>query len=205
MLYYFKQRLPLLTGTSVLLLMGLIFGSLAVKTLSPSQTADLGSYIYNFYSSFPQELKMANRHSLALKGIVDNIVKINGLVWVLGLTIIGAPFILGIVFMRGFVLGFTVGFIVSEMSFSGVVVAVASVLPHNLLVIPALIITSTTSLSFAATAVKTLAGLSKENILNQFLGSTLIVLVSCAILAAAALVEMYITPICIQISHGLII
>ncbi|NMB39225.1 MAG: stage II sporulation protein M [Firmicutes bacterium] len=204
MLYYFRQRLPLLTGTLILLLMGLIFGSLAVKTLSPSQVADLGSYIYSFYNSFPQELKMANRHSLAVQCIVDNIIKINGLVWVLGLTIIGAPLILGIIFMRGFVLGFTVGFIISEMSFNGIIVAIASVLPHNLLILPALIITSTTSLSFAAAAVKTLTGSSKGNILNQFIGSTLIILVSCALLAAAALVEMYITPIFIQLSHGLI-
>lgn len=184
--------------------MGLIFGSLAVKTLSPSQVADLGSYIYSFYNSFPQELKMANRHSLAVQCIVDNIIKINGLVWVLGLTIIGAPLILGIIFMRGFVLGFTVGFIISEMSFNGIIVAIASVLPHNLLILPALIITSITSLSFAAAAVKTLTGSSKGNILNQFIGSTLIILVSCALLAAAALVEMYITPIFIQLSHGLI-
>lgn len=204
MLYYFRQRLPLLTGTLILLLMGLIFGSLAVKTLSPSQVADLGSYIYSFYNSFPQELKMANRHSLAVQCIVDNIIKINGLVWVLGLTIIGAPLILGIIFMRGFVLGFTVGFIISEMSFNGIIVAIASVLPHNLLILPALIITSITSLSFAAAAVKTLTGSSKGNILNQFIGSTLIILVSCALLAAAALVEMYITPIFIQLSHGLI-
>ncbi len=203
-MYYFRQRMPLLLGIFVLLIMGLIFGSLAVQTLSPTQSEELGTYIANFYGSFSRELKVANRQSLAINGFLDNVVKINGLVWVLGLTIIGAPLIFGVIFMRGFVLGFTVGFIVSEMNLNGIIVAIASVLPHNLLIIPALLITCTTSLSFAAAAIRTLTGSSKGNILNQFIGMTLIVLISCGILAIASAVEIYVTPIFIQLSYRLL-
>ena len=46
-----------------------------------------------------------------------------------GLTVIGAPVVLGIVFLRGFVLGFTIGFIIDELYVRGLILSLSSVLP----------------------------------------------------------------------------
>ncbi|NLL88040.1 MAG: stage II sporulation protein M [Firmicutes bacterium] len=204
MVHYFKQRLPILTGVALLFLLGVSFGSIAVKTLSPGQVSDLSAYLHQFYSSFPEGLRNTNRHAAALRGVVDNIVKVSCLIWVLGMTVIGVPLIAGIVFVRGFVLGFTVGFIISEMKLNGILVAAASLLPHNLLFVPALILVSTTSLSFAVVAVQTLVGTNRSNIINQFMATTLIVVVMSVLIALAALVETYVTPVLMNLSKMLI-
>jgi stage II sporulation protein M len=205
MLYYFQQRLPILIGVVLLFLMGIAFGSAAVKTLSQAQISDLNNYLKNFYRSLPENLAGVNRHALAVRAAADNIIKLGGLVWVLGLTIIGIPLILGIIFVRGFVLGFTVGFMISQLEFNGVLVAAASLLPHNLLLVPALIIAATTAISFAISAVKTLIGTSERSIVNQFLATTIIIVFSSGLLALASLVELYITPILMRLSSSLIL
>lgn len=202
MLYYLKQKIHLLVGILILLIMGIIFGSLAVQTLSPTQAADLNSYLMQFYDSFPQQSGNLNRHNIAIRGILDNLIKISGLIWLLGLTMIGAPFILGIIFMRGFVIGFTVGFIIDQMLLKGIIVAIASILPHNLLLIPAIVVISTASLSFSLAAGKTLLGSAKENILNQFLATTIIVLICSGLLIGSALIEIYITPTFINLASS---
>ena len=51
MLYYFQQRLPILIGVVLLFLMGIAFGSAAVKTLSQALISDLNYYLKNFYRS----------------------------------------------------------------------------------------------------------------------------------------------------------
>lgn len=204
MWYYLKQRLPLMIGLGILLLMGLIFGSIAVHTLSVGQHSDLSNYLKNFFASFPQEYANANRLSLFKQTSLDNIFKSSGLMWILSLSIIGAPLVLAMVFLRGFVLGFTVGIIFNEIGIAGIPVAAASVLPHNLVAIPAIIITATVTLSFAISAVKTLFASAQDNILQQFLATTIIVLICCGLLVVAAGIETIITPLFIKLARNLI-
>lgn len=204
MWYYLKQKVHLVTGLAILLVMGIIFGSIAVQTLSATQATDLSTYLENFYNSLPQQLSSTNRKNLFFRSVLDNLLKIGGLIWLLGLTMIGSPLILGIVFIRGFVIGFTIGFIIDQMLINGVLVAMASILPHNLLLIPAIIIISTASLSFSLAAGKTLFGSSNESILNKFLATTVIVIMCSSLLIFAALVEIYVTPAFIQLATRLI-
>ena len=56
------------------------------------------------------------------------------------------PLIAILIFFKGFVLGFTVGFLISEYSFRGILIALAAVFPQNLLVIPVYIIAAVLSI-----------------------------------------------------------
>lgn len=203
---YFFRHLPLYIALIILFSMGLGFGALATQKLSPPQRADLISYLSNIYTSLMQkDTPAVNRGEIVRQGMLDNIVKTTGLMWVLGLSVIGAPFILGVVFLRGFVLGFTVGFLVQEMVFNGLILSTSSVLPHNLLVVPAILLGAGGALSFAASAFKTLIGISKENIYGQFAATTFLALCSCGLLGLAAVVETYITPIFVQLTRGFLV
>lgn len=200
---YFYRRLPLFLGVSFLLVMGLVFGAVAVQTLPEHQQEDLTSYLQNFYATFPQEIEVSNQRLLARQGMIDNILKTTGLMWLLGLTVIGAPFILGLIFLRGFVIGFTVGFLIEQMVLRGVVLSVASVLPHNLLIVPAILLGGGATLSFSWAALKTLLGANNESIYHQFISCTFVVLISFGLLGLAAFVEAYITPVFIQLIQGI--
>lgn len=202
---YMRRRFPLFLGLILLLFMGIVFGTISVQSLSPAQKSDLSGYIQGFYGSFPQEISVSNRQALAKQGMVDNIVKTTGLMWLLGLTVIGAPLILGIVFLRGFVIGFTVGFIVEEMFLTGIALSAASILPHNLLVIPAVIIGGVGALSFSISAFKTLIGNNQESTYPQFISCTFVAIVSSSLLALAAFVEAFITPVFIQLAQRFLV
>lgn len=200
---YIRRRLPLYVGIIFLFIMGIVFGSLAVQALSESQRLDLSAYLSGFYDSRHSNLFFGQQWIVG-QGLIDNIVKSCGLLWLLGLTIIGAPLILIIIFLRGFVVGFTVGFFIENLFLKGIVVAIAWILPHNLMAIPAVILAGGAAFSFASTSFKTLIGWSAENIYNQFIICTIMMLLSGGLLTLGTLVEIYITPIFIDLTSGLL-
>jgi uncharacterized membrane protein SpoIIM required for sporulation len=71
--------------------------------------------------------------------------------------------------------------------------------------VPAVILAAGGALSFAASALKTLLGLTKESIYGQFAVSTGLALISACLLAVAAVVEVFITPVFVQLSRGLLV
>lgn len=203
---YFQRHLPLYLALIFLFTLGLGFGALTTQKLSPLQKEDLTGYLNSVYASLGKDPNSVGKRSdLFYQSMLDNVVKTTGLMFVLGLTVIGAPLILGVVFLRGFVLGFTVGFLVQEAVVRGLVLSTAAVLPHNLLVVPALLVGAASALSFAAAALKRLLGISQESISGQFASTTFLALCSCILLILATLVETYLTPVLVQFSSGFLI
>ncbi|MCK9526349.1 MAG: stage II sporulation protein M [Limnochordia bacterium] len=200
---YFLRHLPLYLALILLFAFGLGFGAVATQKLSPVQKDDLASYIAGVYTSLGEDYgQVLPRGDVFSRTLMDNVVKTAGLIFLLGLTVIGAPLILAIVFVRGFVLGFTVGFLVQETMVQGLVLSTTCILPHNLLVVPAVLIVAGGALSFSATALKTLLGLSKEGIYGQFASTTFLALCSGGLFVLAALIEAYLTPILARFGSG---
>ena len=61
-----------------------------------------------------------------------------GLIWILGLSVIGLPGILILDFLKGVLIGFTVGYLVGQYSWKGLLFALVSIAPQNLFIIPVL-------------------------------------------------------------------
>lgn len=198
---YIQRRMIFILIIVLVFAIGTGFGALTVKTLSTNQKEDLSNYLQSIFTSVPEEIHSLNRAELAHQGMVDNIVKTTGLMWLLGLSVIGSPFILALVFLRGFVLGFTIGFLVEDLVLRGVFLTLLSILPHNLIIVPAIIIGATASLSFSFAALKTLIGLNNENIYHQFFGCAIMVIFSWCLLGLGALVETFLTPILIEFGN----
>lgn len=115
------------------------------------------------------------------------------IIWFLGLTVIGLPLILGIIFVRGFSLGFTIGFLVQEKAAAGILIALLSIIPQNLVYIPVLIVWSVIAMNFSIYLVK------GRSAMNLSLGKSLaiytsLLMVSSAILLAGSLIEAYLSP-----------
>lgn len=200
---YFYRHLPLYLALMLLFASGLGFGALATQKLSPVQKEDLSNYISGVYSSLTQENQgQLEQREVFYQSLINNVVKTAGLLFVLGLTVIGAPLILAVVFIRGFVLGFTVGFLVQETMVQGLVLSTACIVPHNLLVIPAILLAAGGALSFSGTALKTLLGLSKDGVHGQLASTAFLSLCSSILFVLAALVETYLTPILAQLTRG---
>ena len=123
-----------LTLSSVYLA-GLVFGAVGVSALGTSETSQLGKFLNTLLASQPTTLDPAFLGQLAR----DMFIMMAG-IWILGLTIIGAPLIYLIVFTRGFILGFTVSFIIGVKGTLGLALILTTVLVPALFAIPLLLL-----------------------------------------------------------------
>lgn len=143
---YWKVHMPLYVYVAVLFITGVVFGAVIVQALTLEQKQELSRHLENFFQTINIGLEWDKQHSF-LQSFMLNF-KWLVLICLLGLSVIGLPFILFMDFLKGILIGFTVGFMVGEFAWKGMLFALASVVPQNLLLIPILLICSVTSLAF---------------------------------------------------------
>jgi stage II sporulation protein M len=149
---YFREHSSIFLFVVVLFLMGVIFGAIVVNSMSITQKEDLFYYLSQFFGEISNG-KVASSNDLFLQSFFHNS-KFIGLMWILGISIIGVPIILILLFLKGMVVGFTVGFLVSQMGWNGFMLAFASILPQNLIIIPIFIIMAAFSVIFSLRMIK---------------------------------------------------
>ncbi len=149
---YFREHSSIFLFVVILFLMGVIFGAVVVNSLSFTQKEDLFSYLSQFFGQV-SDGKVAAANDLFRQSFFHNS-KFIGLMWVLGISIIGLPVILILLFIKGMVVGFTVGFLVNQMGWDGFLLSFVSILPQNLIIIPIFIIMAAMSIAFSLKMVR---------------------------------------------------
>ena len=177
----------------VLFIASVLAGAFLVRGLEAGQHETL----YHYFNLFITDCL----ESPALEGrvILGQSVKINlqylFLIWLSGLFIFGFPLTMILIGWRGFSLGFAVGFLVKRSALRGVLFALGAILPHSLLIVPALIIVTVTGFSFSWLRFK--GYLKKEPYPSgrRLLFYTAVNLLLGVLLLAGCLVEAYISPV----------
>jgi stage II sporulation protein M len=172
--------------------LGLIAGALVLRTLSPAQLEQLQQYLSSFLSNVGTLAQ--NGQFPALK-VWEQILKSQlyslGVIWLLGLTVLGAPLVILLVGARGFILGFTVGFLVQEKAGQGLLLALVAVLPQNLFYVPGLIGAGALALYFTISLFRN----SRETpVLKRMLLYTLMFMALTLFVLAGTWVEAYLVP-----------
>ncbi len=114
-------------------------------------------------------------------------------VWFLGLTIIGMPLILGVVFLKGFSRGFTISFLIKEKALAGALITILSILPQNLAYIPLLLIWSVVGINFSIYIAMKRVG-SVINLGKAVMTYTLLLPGAMGIVLMGAHIQAYLTP-----------
>lgn len=133
----------------ILFLVGVIFGAIIVNSMNVVQKLDLFFYLERFFG------QIADKQQMESVGILKNSffyhAKYLLLFFILGLSIIGLPIVWILLFIKGLVVGFSVGFIVNQLGLKGLMFASLSIAPQNLLIIPIYIIAGSLSMIFSLT------------------------------------------------------
>ncbi len=119
------------------------------------------------------------------------------LVWFLGMTLIGSPLILGVLFYRGISLGFTFHWLFHLRSWKGLGLFLASVLPQNLIYLPCLGIWSVLALKLSGNILRNIRRKKKKppvSFPSLFLKYQLLLPVFLCFTAAGAVVEAWFAP-----------
>jgi stage II sporulation protein M len=190
---YFREHSSTFLFIVVLFLMGVIFGAIVVNSMSITQKEDLFYYLSQFFGQISDE-KVAGTNDLFLQSFFHNS-KFIGLMWILGISIIGLPVILILLFSKGMVVGFTVGFLVSQMGWKGFVLALVSILPQNMIIIPVFIMMAALSVIFSMRMIKKqFMKKYAQPILPYFKRYILALIVSVILIAVASGIEAYLSP-----------
>ncbi|MFT8322319.1 MAG: stage II sporulation protein M [Bacillus sp. (in: firmicutes)] len=190
---HFREHSSIYLFVVVLFLMGVIFGAVVVNSLTLTQKEDLFYYLSQFFGQV-SDGKVADSKDLFIQSFSHNS-KFIGLMWLLGISIIGLPVILILLFIKGMVVGFTVGFLVNQMGWNGFLLSFVSILPQNIIVIPIFIISATLSVAFSFKMIRQqFIKKMGEPMLPLFGRYMFLLLIAFLFLATAAGIEAYISP-----------
>lgn len=194
---FFIKNFPLIFFVIFIFVVGVIFGSLTIRTLDGTKRLEMLDFLSNFFSGLVNNL--ADQTAVNFWDSVFLNLKISFFMWILSLSIIGIIGIPILVFLRGFVIGFTVGFLVKELGLQGMIFALASILPQNLLIIPATIFSAVLAIAFGITLLKSLLAKRQINLGYNLLNYTFLMILMGGALVIASLVETFITPILMEL------
>ncbi|GIQ69411.1 stage II sporulation protein M [Xylanibacillus composti] len=188
-----RDHMPLYVFVSVLFIMGIVFGALLVNALSLEQKQEVTRYLGSFFHSIEQGVVGDAGYSFktALLGHLKWIL----LIWLLGLSVVGLPLIMVLDFLKGVLIGFTVGYLVAQLSWKGLLFALVSVAPQNLIMIPSVIIASVAGITFSLFLIKNRFLQRSAGSVKQQLASyavTALALLACVF--AVSLFEVFISP-----------
>src|SRR5699024_1793220 len=133
-----KTNVTIYLFITTLLITGIVFGAIIVNSMDFVQKQDLFFHVNQFFA------KINNKEPIMSKDILRKSflfhIQYLVLILLLWLTIIGIPLIWLFVFLKGLVIGFSVGFIVNQLGLNGFLLAIVSIAPQNIVIIPIYII-----------------------------------------------------------------
>jgi stage II sporulation protein M len=187
---YFKERFFLVALVIILFLMGIIFGVLGARVLEPAQKTDLLNYLDQGLHGEP----LLPDHGYTRQVIVAHIQTVFFLFF-MGISVIGLPLALLLIFTRGFVFGFSSGFLFQSMGTKGVALALVGILPHNLLVAPGLLLMVVAMIDCATALTKLRLTKARVVIGEELVRCALVTLVVLMMMTMGGLIQGYVTPL----------
>lgn len=183
---------------------GVITGAFTVNGLSAMQRDELSNYLHGFLQLFGNQ--NVNSGELFSAGLIENL-KMIGLLWVLGVTVIGIPFIYMIVCVRGFVTGFTSGFVINALGMKGMLLTGFALFPKEVIIIPCLIGIGVNGINFSMRLAKNraVAEPQKPGLKSAFLSYCLVSLLFTCLAMAGIMVDAYVTPVLIRMIAPMVV
>jgi stage II sporulation protein M len=191
---FLKYSANLYIFVAVLFVVGGVFGALIVGALTLEQQQELAGEMNRYVQAagggadVSSEALFWDRFWFHFKWML--------LIWILGITVIGVPGILALNFLKGALIGFAVGVLVQQYGWKGIVFFFISVVPQNVIAVPAMMIASAAAISFAIYVVKhrLLLAQQKGELLPQLGMLTSTTMIMMFLFAGAALFEAYLSP-----------
>ncbi|MGM8214036.1 stage II sporulation protein M [Bacillaceae bacterium W0354] len=158
--YTLEPYLSLYVFLFVLFVIGVIFGASMVGSLSFVQKQDLLFFVEQYFMSFTDQSR-----SLSFSEIISTFWthgKYMTFMFLFGLSFVGLPIVWFLLFAKGVVIGFTVGFLVNQLTWKGFFLSMTSIAPQNLLIIPAYLLIVASSMIFCIHVIRMLITRTKN-------------------------------------------
>lgn len=194
---HIRSNMGLYILSFTFLAIGIAAGAFTVKALDDAKRQELIKYMQGFFQILTSST--IDSRAVLAQSIKNNIQTII-VIWILGITVIGIPVTLIIVGVRGFILGFTVGFMLNSLGMKGLFFTILAILPQNIIIIPCIIAVSVMSVGFSTMIIRNrMAKKWTNNYWQRFLSYTILIGGLFIISIAGSLIEAYIVPVFIKL------
>ncbi|PSR24167.1 MAG: stage II sporulation protein M [Sulfobacillus acidophilus] len=177
------------------LAVGVLFGILAIGTLSVADKLSLLAYLKRFVDV---EAAGPTYHHVFRSALTQNL-KLIGLMYVLGISVAGMPLVLLVIFFRGFVLGFAADFLVAGMHWTGVTLGLVTIGLQSVFLLPALVLAGAVALGFSWDLVSPATRHDAPHLGRHFAFFTGLVMVMAAVTLVGTSLEAYASPFLMHI------
>ena len=189
--FYFKENLPILVFILIVFISGVTFGAIGIKTIDYGLKTDLFNYFNGFIKGFDN--LNYEQETLMTQSIKYNLINI-GIIWLAGVTVFLIPLIPFLVFLKGFVVGFTTSFLIYQYNLKGIFIAFGVIFPQNLFMIPAYIFAGVAGVYTSWQIIKYNQG-RKINLKPDIWYSVFTALLWAGFVVIGALIEIYVSPV----------
>ena len=175
----------------VIVIIGVTSGAIFSIIMDSSDKELVTSYLNSFFSNL-------NDNKLDYGGTLTNSLVFTILfaviLWLLGISIIGFFIVLFLLFLKSFILGFSLGSIILNLKLKGLLVNLIYVFPHQVINILIFILISSYALIISFKIIDSLFKkkvIDFRNVFNRYL---FVLVLSVVVLAITSLYEVYIMP-----------
>ncbi|MCX7708822.1 MAG: stage II sporulation protein M [Clostridia bacterium] len=178
-------------------IVGLSAGAFTVNGLSTIQRDELSHYFQGFLQLLDSQT--LDSSELLKVSLLENL-KIVTVLWILGVSIIGIPFIYLIIGIRGFITGFSSGFIIEALGMKGILFSLFALIPKEIIVIPCIIALGVNGINFSLNIIKnkSIRSISRESLRTNFFAYCFVTMFYSCFIMGGILLEAYVTPVLIR-------
>lgn len=173
----------------LIFVIGIFVGVLFINNIQENQRTEINAYLNNFIGKLKENQNL-NSTELVKTSINQNVLLAIA-IWFFGTTVIGIPIVFGIIFYRGFCLGYTISVAISMMGLSkGLVFVLISLLLQNVIFIPAILALAVSGFKLYKSIMK---DKRKENIKIEIVRHTVFSLIMMLLLIISSLIEVFVS------------
>ena len=197
----FKKNKKIFIFTSILLLIGFISGTFFITILSSEDKKIVGETISNYFLQIK-----SNRVDIIYTlrtSLTTNLLYII-FIFLLGISLIGLPIVIFLIFVKSFILGFSISSIIFKYKISGTLLSLGYIFPHHIINLIIISFLGVYSIKVSIYLLKLIISKKQINfkvIIKKYFG----VLIICFILSIiSSLLETFISPNIIKMLSFLI-
>ncbi len=177
------------------LVLGISIGAFTEKMMGTSQRSDLLNFVNTYFNVI--HLDSLPKSQIFIKSLINNF-KLLGIIFLSGSAVIGFPIAIGALTFRGITIGFAAAFFMEEMQMKGLLLAIFSILPQNIVLVPAYVIATAVSIGFSWNVLLKKGSVQNKGYMQFFWSYLSIFIVISGVFIIGCLIESYICPILIK-------
>lgn len=186
----------------IIFILGLIFGSIYITILKTGEKTTILNEVNNYFTS-SSKLTFDDKIDIFRNSLISNLLYFIS-IWLLGISVIGIPIIIVMIFFKSFILGFSVSSIFAKYGFKGILGAFFYIFPSGLVTSILALFLGSYSLILSIKLVQS-SFLKRTINFKTFMGKYFFILViSILISILCSLFDAFISPSLLKIFTNLI-